>query len=215
MCWSGWSWLNLHSVKLKIHFTEKLRIKSLTSGYCFYFTISASIQRSYRTSKSMLKLKVYVIKKYHLHFMGVLDKLKARTSIRHRLLHFRHCSLRTIAQAMLELTSGSQPVQAPTESRGNSVRLLRAFPSWGLNFSMDTTFSHKLYEPPFQCLTTFTVITFLLYLISISNVATFARSCPCAPLRWIWLHLHYTLTLDSWRLQAIQFSHQPHLPKAE
>ena len=66
--------------------------------------------------------------------MGVLDKLKGRTSIRHRLLHFRHCSLRTIAQAMLELTSGSQLVQASTESRGKYSQVAQGLLQLRLEF---------------------------------------------------------------------------------
>ena len=161
MCWSGEPWLNLQSVKLKIHFTENLRTKSFTSDYCFYFVLSASMQRSYSTLKSALKLSVWQ-REYHFHFMGVLDKLKARTSIRHRLLHFRHCSLRTVAQGMLEVTSRSHLVQPSTQSRGRSVVLLRVFSSWVLNFSKDTTFSHKFYVPLFQCSSTFTGIMLLL-----------------------------------------------------
>lgn len=101
-------------------------------------------------------------REYHFHFMGAVNILKARTSIRHRLPHFRYCSSRAIAQGMLKLTSVNHLVPAPTQSRDNSVRLLRAFSSWGLTFSKGTTFSYKVFEPLFQCLTTFTVITFLL-----------------------------------------------------
>lgn len=172
-----------------------------------------SIQRSYSTLKSVLKLTVYVKKRIS-HFMGAFNILKARTGIRRRLLHFRHCSFRTIAQGMLKLTSVSHLVPASTQSRDNSVRLLRAFSSRALNFSKGTTFSYKVFEPLFQCLTIFTVITFLLITNTNFPCCNFYPFLSTGTLRWVWLNLLYTLTLDSGRQQAVQFPHKPHVLKA-
>lgn len=145
--------------------------------------------------------------------MGALNILKARTGVRHKLLHFRRCSFSAMAQGMLKLTSVIHLVSsASTQSTDNSVRLLRVFSSRGLNFSKGTTFSYKVFEPLFQSLTTFTVITF--FLIASKNFPC-CNFCPLLSTCTYEMDLaSSSLTLDSGRQQAIQLPHMPHALRA-
>lgn len=70
MCWSGWPWLNLHSLKWRIHFAE---IKPFSSDYSLYFTLPSSIQRPYVSLRSVQELKV-----------SSKSMLKLKESLRHR-----------------------------------------------------------------------------------------------------------------------------------